>query len=200
MNKRYSTEEEKFNFFTHLFTYLLLFWWASSGGIENYLAKALFIPASSTFLFSALYHGSSWLNFRKDNISFFRLLDIASIYILIGTTGFCWATKVNASLALIFLFGLPTLIAMIWSCFRYGQEVMEDNHTLLTVFCSLCSCLMFVLGDWSQSQFYSFFCGNFLYATGVLFYIKNVKWSHTIWHLFVSLATIVHIVGLEYAN
>ena len=85
-----------------------------------------------------------------------------------------------------------------FSVLSYGKSFAEKIAVPLYVLAGTL-CLVSVLAveaDSGGSLLY-FALGTVIYLLGLLFYLRDYKkWYHTMWHLFVLAATMIHLAGL----
>ena len=210
--KRYSLGEEIFNSITHgigaglaIAALVLLIVKAaieSPHGLKAYYVTSWTLFGSSLvilYLMSTLYHALTPPKAK----SVFSIFDHASIYILIaGTyTPFCLAS-LNGALGW-------TLFGIIW-----GLAVI--GITLYSVFGNklrTASVITYILMGWliifafksmyrvlPNISIMFLIGGGLAYTAGVLFYaMKNRKWMHSIWHLFVMAGSVLHFFAVYFS-
>ena len=168
-------EEEVLNALTHLpIGCFALF------SFETTKKTSIFLFFSMlTFFFSFLYHATTNQRLK----SFFRRLDIASIFWLVSASVFAFIPVYVAIpvLAFCFLLSFPVLKAGTSTVFT------DVAIIILTIACLM---LTFVFSDaWPL-----FTLGVFFYACGLPFYFKDeTKWAHLVWHLFVIAGWYTHL-------
>ena len=210
--KRYSTGEEIFNSITHgigaglaIAALVLLIVKAAlhapEGHTAYYVTGWTLFGASLVILYlmSTLYHA---LTPPKAKMVF-SVFDHASIYVLIaGTyTPFCLAS-LNGVLGW-------TLFGIIWTLALTGI-------TLYSVFGSklrTVSVITYILMGWliifafksmyrvlPRISIIFLVGGGLAYTAGVLFYaMKNRKWMHSVWHLFVMAGSVLHFFAVYFS-
>lgn len=210
--KRYSIGEEIFNSITHgigaglaIAALVLLIVKAAlrspEGQTAYYVTSWTLFGASLVILYlmSTLYHALTPPKAK----SIFSVFDHASIYILIaGTyTPFCIAS-LNGALGW-------TLFGIIWALAITGI-------TLYSVFGSklrAASVITYILMGWliifafksmygvlPRISIIFLIGGGLAYTAGVLFYaMKNRKWMHSIWHLFVMAGSVLHFFSVYFS-
>ena len=210
--KRYSLGEEIFNSITHgigaglaIAALVLLIVKAaieSPHGLKAYYVTSWTLFGSSLvilYLMSTLYHALTPPKAK----SVFSVFDHASIYVLIaGTyTPFCLAS-LNGVIGW-------TLFGIIWALAITGV-------TLYSVFASklrAASVITYILMGWlvvfAFKPMYNvlpsvsiifLISGGIAYTAGTVFYaMKNRKWMHSIWHLFVMAGSVLHFFSVYFS-
>ena len=210
--KRYSLGEEIFNSITHgigaglaIAALVLLIVKAaieSPHGLKAYYVTSWTLFGSSLvilYLMSTLYHALTPARAK----SVFSVFDHASIYVLIaGTyTPFCLAS-LNGVLGW-------TLFGIIWALAITGV-------TLYSVFASklrAASVITYILMGWlvvfafkpmhrvlPSISIIFLISGGVAYTAGTVFYaMKNRKWMHSIWHLFVMAGSVLHFFSVYFS-
>lgn len=206
----YSKGEEIFNWVSHaigagigLFS---LFLFISVAPILKYnslqIACLILYALSMIFLYStsAIYHV---INPDSPYKRVFRLLDHNTIYILIAGTylPICAiafpGTNYGAIMISIELIGLALGTIM---------NMVNLNGNFTKVF----TVILYVVMGWLAAIFYPALMmldlrtmllvlfGGIAYTVGVLFYAigKKKKWMHSVFHLFVLLGSIIHLIGI----
>ena len=146
------------------------------------------------YLFSTLYHA---LN-RPKTKAVFNYFDHCSIYLLIAGsyTPFCLsAIRVYSPAWGWSIFGVEWALAavgIVFQCLFINRYVALSNLTYLAMGWVV---LMAVYPLWKAMGAVPVFwvgVGGLLYSLGVVFYaMKNTKWMHVVWHLFVLAGTLV---------
>lgn len=210
--KRYSLGEEIFNSITHgigagLAIAALVLLIVKAALYAPHSLKAYYVTSWTLFgsslvilyLMSTLYHALTPA--RAKNV--FSVFDHASIYVLIaGTyTPFCLAS-LNGVLGW-------TLFGIIWALAITGV-------TLYSVFASklrAASVITYILMGWlvvfAFKPMYNvlpsvsiifLISGGIAYTAGTVFYaMKNRKWMHSIWHLFVMAGSVLHFFSVYFS-
>ena len=210
--KRYSLGEEIFNSITHgigaglaIAALVLLIVKAATQaphGLKAYYVTSWTLFGSSLvilYLMSTLYHALTPPKAK----SFFSVFDHASIYVLIaGTyTPFCLAS----------LHG-----ALGWTLFGIIWALAITGITLYSVFGSklrAASVITYILMGWlivfAFKPMYNvlppvsivfLISGGIAYTAGVFFYsMKDRKWMHSIWHLFVMAGSVLHFFSVYFS-
>jgi hemolysin III len=174
---------------------------APAGLHGTYIAAFGVFGASMVFLYlvSALYH--SLLTTRACMV--FERLDHSAIYVLIaGTyTAFC-LTALHGPLG----WGMLTLI---WALAVAGIALYAIFGRKLRVV----SVITYILMGWiivlamnplkaaiSEKSWMLLLAGGVVYTAGAFVYLlKNVRWTHPVWHLFVMGGTTLHFFAVLYS-
>ena len=200
-DKRYSTGEEIFNSVSHGVTALaavigtsVMVTLASCFGTTKAVVTCLIYGITMIIMFtmSTLYHAFPMAKVK----ALFRIFDHTSIPLLIaGTyTPFC----------LIVLDGNPKgkmVIAIVWACAALAialNVINLDKFEKYTLW-------IYVIMGWAallaikdivralpQNGFYLLLAGGIAYTVGIIFYKIKKKYMHCVWHVFVSLGSILH--------
>ena len=148
------------------------------------------------YVSSTLYH-----SFRNSRIKrFFKLMDHASIYLLIAGTytpvtlvclrgpwgwtifGIIWAMAIGGIAAKVFLMNRYKIISVVLYLCMGWLIVIAAKPMLETVPAGLIVWLVI---------------GGISYSLGVVFYaLKKVPYFHLVWHLFVLAGSITHFLGI----
>ena len=189
MTGQRTSKEEIWNSITHLFGFVVCFFYLLDGGVGT---KILSLFMMMTFAFSVLYH-SSPVGAKKD---YFRMLDMASVHISAAGTSIAYSIQMDGGF---FGCAIPIIVGACGCQYvlsLYGKEIFEKTAVLacittgvLCLFCVVC------IQDDSNSIIY-FILGCLTYLFGLFFYVReNKQFYHTIWHVFVLFATYIHILG-----
>ena len=200
-DKRYSTGEEIFNSVSHGVTALaavigtsVMVTLAACFGTTKAVVTCLIYGITMIIMFtmSTLYHAFPMAKVK----ALFRIFDHTSIPLLIaGTyTPFC----------LIVLDGNPKgkmVIAIVWACAALAialNVINLDRFEKYTLW-------IYVIMGWAallaikdivralpQYGFYLLLAGGIAYTVGIIFYKIKRKYMHCIWHVFVSLGSVLH--------
>lgn len=205
----YTKGEERFNMITHIVggglgVVALLFCVIVAAYNQNMwgIVSGLIYGFSVVLLFtmSSIYHGLR-LGLSK---RVFRILDHCTIYVLIAgsytpilLTHFREAYPLDAWVLFSIIWGLAILGIVL-------NSINLNRFIILSVFCYLgmgwaaifrINQLISVLG---APFFTLILIGGILYTVGVLFYVmgRHKKYMHSIFHLFVIVASILHSVAI----
>jgi len=153
---------------------------------------------SILYLVSTLYH--SFTHSRTKAI--FRQLDHSAIYLLIAGT---YTPVLLISLRTTWVF---YLFPIVWAMALIGIYIKVfyiHRYERLTVFFYMAMGWMALIGV--KPLFYSLpieafiwiFIGGLSYTIGVIFYNwTNLRYHHTVWHLFVLAGSASHYIGMLY--
>jgi len=205
----YTIGEERFNMITHI----------AGGGLGLVAMLACVIVAAynrngwgitsgiiygSTvillFTMSSLYHGLK----KELPKQIFRILDHCTIYILIAGT---YTPVVLNRFRVEYPVDAWVVFGVIWGLAILGITLTAINRKRFAAFALVCylgmgwmavfriNRLVEVLGT---AFFVLLIVGGVLYTVGVIFYAvgKKKKYMHTIFHLFVNAASILHSVAI----
>lgn len=205
----YTRGEERFNMITHIVggamglvamlacvivaAYNRNGWGVTSGIVYGFTVILL-------FTMSSIYHGLK-MEFPK---RVFRILDHCTIYILIAGTYtpiLLGEFRATHSVAAWWMFGL------IWGFAILGTTLTAINRKRFQVFALICYLGMgwmavfridLLTGVLGWPFFILILVGGGLYTIGVLFYVsgRKIKYMHSVFHLFVNAASIVHSVAI----
>jgi hemolysin III len=148
------------------------------------------------YLMSTLYHALSHVGAKK----VFKVLDHSAIYLLIAGTYTAYALSILRG---------PlgwTLFGVVWGCAVAGisMEAFWVNRS------KVLSAALFLAMGWivvfaikpikaglSPESFTLLVAGGMAYSLGAVVYaLKKVKWSHSVWHLFVLAGSIFHFASI----
>lgn len=200
--KRYTLGEEIFNSVSHGVGALLSVIGASvivtlavcfGGAVEIFSAVVYGISLVILYTMSTLYHAFGWPKVKK----IFRIFDHASIFILIaGTyTPFCLISLKGNTKAL-------WVVCIVWICALAGIAMnavsLEKTEKIsLVLYVIMGWAIVAVLGDvvkaLEPNAFLLTLLGGVSYTGGLIFYkMKNIRYMHSVWHLFVLLGSVLH--------
>jgi len=181
--------EELWNSITHAFgfgMFLILLSLNSSISELVYCLGFMFVYA-----FSTLYHAMHIPTAK----SVFRKLDMVSIHVIISITSISYLgfSTILPLLAVATFGGYG-----IWYVCKYSEHpVYRDTMVSVYVANGLLSTII-ILYCGMVGNFYAFFLGLVLYLVGLCFYCKDkLLWGHAIWHTFVLLASLAHLIGIS---
>jgi len=213
-NKRYSIGEEIASAISHgigmglsiaalVLLVILAVSYAPSEYRASYIVGFAVFGASLVILYGAstLYHALT--NPAAKRI--FGILDHGSIYLLIaGTyTAYC-LTALHGALGW-------TLFAVIWTLAAAGitlyaifgarmRKLSAITYTpmaLIIVFASGQTQARLFTASGSDLSWYFLLIGGACYIAGTAFYaMKKIKWTHSIWHLFVIAGSVMHFLSV----
>ena len=207
----YTRNEERANYITHyagilLIVFACVYFLSDIDRADNecmYLAGFLLYAfgAVSSYLASGLYHSSKFKSARRERL---RKFDHAAIY---------W--HIAGSYSPITLVGMCEhqgwgwiLFVFVWLCAVTGSLIsfhgLKEHSNLETV-CfvamglSLLIAFNVVLDSIGWHSMYYIFAEGAAFITGAVFYSFNkVRYMHTVFHVFVLLGSVFHIMALYY--
>jgi len=168
-----SLGEEALNACTHIPVAV----YAGHGLLLGHRCQVFLLFSLLTFGFSFLYHISTNIKAK----SFFRRLDIASIFWLVPASVYDFLPiYIGASLLLLCcVLSLPVIFQSTPSRFTDTALIILSAAALMAAFA--------FSEVWMPIAF-----GLLFYFCGLFFYFSSAKWSHTFWHLFVVAGWFVH--------
>ena len=189
MAGRRTLREEIWNASTHFLGVVMCFLYFASGTLGTKIITSCMVL---TYSLSVLYH-----SIQKKNIKdYFRMLDMVSIHISIASTSIAYCIHADSG-----FWGciLPILLGTFGSLYVlkfYGEDVLEETSVLLCIFVGIiCLYNVICFSHGNESVIY-FISGCSVYLVGLTFYVKDYKpYYHTIWHIFVLIASYIHIMG-----
>jgi hemolysin III len=152
------------------------------------------------FTMSSIYHGLK-LEFPK---RVFRVLDHCTIYVLIAGT---YTPILLGAFRVVYTVDAWVLFGILWGLALIGVTLTAIDRKRFHIFSLICylgmgwsamfriTRLIEVLG---APFFILIVVGGGLYTAGVLFYAlgKKVKYMHSVFHLFVNAASIIHSIAI----
>ena len=203
----YDVFEEKINIITHAIGLLLsiaalvlLIIHASSNGSARHIVSFTIFGASMILLYSAstLYHYSQTPNIRRK----LNILDHASIYVLIAGT-YTPFTLVTLKGALGWtIFGITWGIAFVGVFFKLFYTGKYDKISTIA-YVAMGWIIIFavkpLIENLPLNGLYWLLAGGVFYTIGaVLYSIKNIKYNHAIFHIFVLLGSFSHFMAIYF--
>jgi len=173
--------------------FLFLFLQLHTSDIWRIVGFSIFIGTLlCMYLFSTLFHSLIFTKAKR----VFVVLDHSSIFLLIGGTySYFLLTTMRGLTGWI-------LLPLIWTLCIGGilfKIFFTERLKLITValYLLLGWCILFFIKPFlhvvSLQTFLFLLLGGLLYSVGTIFYAsKKIPFAHTIWHLFVVLATVCH--------
>ena len=148
----------------------------------------------STMLLSTLYHGTEELKAK----TYFRMLDMLSIHVTIAVTSCAYMMLYNSYYLCAFTASIASL-GMFYTIKNYGESAFESRNVhvylLVGILCSVCTVV--VLLQHESTGMGHFLYGLLFFLGGLIFYVRDsIKWFHTIWHIFVMIASYLHLKGI----
>ena len=206
----YSKGEEIFNLATHAFggfvAIIMMTLAVQAAIIRNLNTIEIVsliiygISAISLYTISSIYHG---LNEELISKKIFRILDHCTIFLLIaGTyTPICILRMMPSYQGYIILTlqWILGIIGIVLNALWLNNKVVKIISIILYI--SLGWMIVFVPGSidfLEYKEFLLILLGGLAYSIGVIFYGmgKNIKWTHSIFHIFCVLATILQFIGI----
>jgi hemolysin III len=183
--------EEKWNSITHAIGVGIFFpTLFSASPTTRFLSLVLL----STYILSVLYHASEAESVR----STMRMLDIASIHASIYGTSVVYAALLGAPYAVCFSLVILGMASIRYVVVKYDSWYFE-RCLVPTCMLSGSICLVTILClpiEGSQDILSYFLAGLLAYVFGLIFYVNDERrWYHTIWHVFVLLGSLIHVIG-----
>ena len=180
-----SNREERWNTITHSAAFGMAL--TSIFMANNIAGKLLASALATTFFLSTIYHSEV----RPKEKNFLCMLDMASIHVTIAVTGATFCTFVNSA-------WWP--LCLVIPCYGFYYTIKNfDTHRLKKNMVPLCVassvvCLVVLgLSSGLSSALGWFSSGLLVYCAGLVFYVHDGEWYHTVWHIFVTIASFVHI-------
>jgi len=203
--KQYSLAEEKMNvishgigFFLSLFGFILLIGKISSDPGKYAAMSYIIYGLSMCILYAAstLYHSSTKPKLRQR----LRIFDHISIYFLIaGTyTPFCLVTLENEG-GMIFFIAIWSMasIGTFFKLFFTGKYTRISTAMYLMMGWSAIFAIKPLISNLDITGLYWLLAGGVSYTIGALLYgIKNIRYNHAIFHVFVLTGSICHFIAV----
>lgn len=208
-NKRYTIGEEIFNSVTHgvgvliAIAFMVLLIIKSQGNTPLILANIIYgVSLMLMFLFSTLYHAIT--NTKAKQV--LRYFDHSAIFICIAGTFTPIIVRVLQGaqrvgfLVAIWLIALVGIILKITIFRKNLQEKYKKQSLILYVVMGWMSVLLIkkVIQISGMLSFILILSGGVLYSIGVYFYAKKRKYFHSIWHIFIILASVAQFFGIYF--
>ena len=208
-NKRYTIGEEIFNSVTHgvgvliAIAFMVLLIIKSQGNTPLIIANIIYgVSLMLMFLFSTLYHAIT--NTKAKQV--LRYFDHSAIFICIAGTFTPIIVRVLQGaqrvgfLVAIWLIALVGIILKITIFRKNLQEKYKKQSLILYVVMGWMSVLLMkkVIQISGILSFILILSGGVLYSIGVYFYAKKRKYFHSIWHIFIILASVAQFFGIYF--
>lgn len=208
-NKRYTIGEEIFNSVTHgvgvliAIAFMVLLIIKSQGNTPLIIANIIYgVSLMLMFLFSTLYHAIT--NIKAKQV--LRYFDHSAIFICIAGTFTPIIVRVLQGaqrvgfLVAIWLIALIGIILKITIFKKNLQEKYKKQSLILYVVMGWMSVLLMkkVIQISGMLSFILILSGGVLYSIGVYFYAKKRKYFHSIWHIFIILASVAQFFGIYF--
>lgn len=207
--KRYTIGEEIFNSVTHgvgvliAIAFMVLLIIKSQGNTTLIIANIIYgVSLMLMFLFSTLYHAITNTKAKK----VLRYFDHSAIFICIAGTFTPIIVRVLQGaqrvgfLVAIWLIALVGIILKITIFKKNLQEKYKKQSLILYVVMGWMSVLLMkkVIQISGMLSFILILSGGILYSIGVYFYAKKRKYFHSIWHIFIILASVSQFFGIYF--
>lgn len=208
-NKRYTIGEEIFNSVTHgvgvliAIAFMVLLIIKSQGNTPLIIANIIYgVSLMLMFLSSTLYHAIT--NTKAKQV--LRYFDHSAIFICIAGTFTPIIVRVLQGaqrvgfLVAIWLIALIGIILKITIFRKNLQEKYKKQSLLLYILMGWMSVLLMkkVIQISGMLSFILILSGGILYSIGVYFYAKKRKYFHSIWHIFIILASVAQFFGIYF--
>lgn len=208
-NKRYTIGEEIFNSITHgvgvliAIAFMVLLIIKSQGNPPLIIANIIYgVSLMLMFLFSTLYHAITNTKAKK----VLRYFDHSAIFICIAGTFTPIIVRVLQGaqrvgfLVAVWLIALVGIILKITIFRKNLQEKYKKQSLILYVVMGWMSVLLMknVIQISGMLSFILILSGGILYSIGVYFYAKKRKYFHSIWHIFIILASVSQFFGIYF--
>ena len=207
--KRYTIGEEIFNSVTHgvgvliAIAFMVLLIIKSQGNPPLIIANIIYgVSLMLMFLFSTLYHAITNTKAKK----VLRYFDHSAIFICIAGTFTPIIVRVLQGAQRVGFLVAVWLIALIGIIFKITifkknlQEKYKKQSLILYVVMGWMSVLLMknVIQISGMLSFILILSGGIFYSIGVYFYAKKRKYFHSIWHIFIILASIAQFFGIYF--
>lgn len=145
------------------------------------------------YSFSTAYHISCDNRWKL----FLRRLDYCSIYLLIAGT---YTPLLALTVGGILGWGILTVL---WVTAAFGIAVKcltmkECGGLSLYLYIAMgwggIACMKALWVGMTSTGIFCMFAGGLAYTVGIIFFLNERPYSHTLWHLFVMLGTILHFI------
>ena len=208
-NKRYTIGEEIFNSVTHgvgvliAIAFMVLLIIKSQGNTPLIIANIIYgVSLMLMFLSSTLYHAIT--NTKAKQV--LRYFDHSAIFICIAGTFTPIIVRVLQGaqrvgfLVAVWLIALVGIILKITIFRKNLQEKYKKQSLTLYVVMGWMSVLLMkkVIQISGMLSFILILSGGILYSIGVYFYAKKRKYFHSIWHIFIILASVAQFFGIYF--
>ena len=208
-NKRYTIGEEIFNSVTHgigvliAIAFMVLLIIKSQGNTPLIIANIIYgVSLMLMFLSSTLYHAIT--NTKAKQV--LRYFDHSAIFICIAGTFTPIIVRVLQGaqrvgfLVAVWLIALVGIILKITIFRKNLQEKYKKQSLILYVVMGWMSVLLMkkVIQISGMLSFILILSGGILYSIGVYFYAKKRKYFHSIWHIFIILASVAQFFGIYF--
>ncbi|MDD3154390.1 MAG: hemolysin III family protein [Victivallaceae bacterium] len=145
------------------------------------------------YSFSTAYHISCDNRWKL----FLRRLDYCAIYLLIaGTYTPLLGLTVGGKLGWGILAGIWGIAAfgIVVKCFTMKEFGGLSLYLYIAMGWGGIACIKALWTGMTPAGISCMFAGGLAYMIGIIFFLKERQYSHTLWHLFVMLGTILHFI------
>lgn len=176
---------------------LLMVKGGSTVAILSYLVFT--ISALILYLSSTLYHSLALGNLAK---LLFNKIDHMTIYLLIAGTYTPFSLLViggSLGTMVCIILWSGALLGMLLNLFAFGK--FRLFHMILYVFLGWIAIFFLpeIINNMAKGGLILLITGGVMYTVGIFFYsLKLFKFSHTVWHIFTILGTLLHFFSLLY--
>ena len=208
-NKRYTIGEEIFNSVTHgvgvliAIAFMVLLIIKSQGNTPLIIANIIYgVSLMLMFLSSTLYHAIT--NTKAKQV--LRYFDHSAIFICIAGTFTPIIVRVLQGaqrvgfLVAVWLIAIIGIILKITIFRKNLQEKYKKQSLIIYFVMGWMSVLLMkkVIQISGMLSFILILSGGILYSIGVYFYAKKRKYFHSIWHIFIILASVAQFFGIYF--
>lgn len=198
-NKKYSPKEEFLNAFSHalgaMFAIYAIVMLAVNSSSPLEAATTAIYGAMLFILFqsSTCYHAMTNETAKK----VFRKIDHSAIYLLIGGTYtplLMLVVDFPYSVIIMAIVWYLAITGIVFSCLTLKFKGLSTGLYILMGWMSVF--LFYSLWAVSKQAFWFLLAGGLAYTAGSVFYMKDKKYMHAIWHLFVLVGAIMHYFAI----
>ncbi|MEN8187780.1 MAG: hemolysin III family protein [Bacteroidota bacterium] len=203
--KYYESEEEKINIITHAIglvlsvaALVLLVVYSSIYGSAWHITSFAIFGASLILLYSAstAYHYSKNPKIRNR----LNIFDHAAIYVLIAGTYTPFTLVVLNGWVGWTIFGISwglAIIGIVLKLFYTGKYDKISTAAYVLMGWMIIFAIKPLIDNFSSQGLYWLLAGGIFYTLGALLYsMKNLKYNHAIFHIFVLLGSFSHFVAV----
>lgn len=170
----------------------------TQGSVRDVVGVTIFsISLFWMFLCSALYHLMPYESRHKEIM---RLLDHISIYIAIAGTYTPICLTVIGGWQAILLLVVQWVLVLSGILFKVLGQMRLPKVSVAIYLIMGWTVLIILPTFWVKADpalFWLILAGGLCYSGGVVSYaLKNIKYSHMIWHLFVLAGSVCHYIGI----
>lgn len=169
------------------------------GGILRCVGISIFIICLFLmFLISTIYHS---MDYNTEQKYVFRKLDHICIYLAIAGSYTPIALCITDGWVRILILGLE------WGFVIAGillKSISKKSYPILstTIYLVMGWTALLFIPELIQNSSFLFWLfiilGGIMYSVGVFFYSRHISFFHFIWHIFINIASICHIIAIVY--